>query len=106
VLLELSGRFDFHLMEKFISALEHDETIYRPRHVILDLSQVNCIDSMAIGRLVATSQRLKQASIRCTLAGQRDNVDTTLKEIKFETMIPTVSTVEDALALPPWQTSL
>ena len=106
VVLKLSGRFDFHVMEKFIAALEHAEAIYRPRHVILDLSQLNFIDSMAIGRMVATSQRLKQASIRCTLAGQRGEVDTTLKEIKLEAMVPTVATVEDALALPPWQPSV
>jgi anti-anti-sigma factor len=106
VVLELSGRFDFHVMEHFLSAVEHTETTHRPRHVILDLSQVSFIDSMAIGQLVTTCQRLNQASIRFTLAGQHGEVDTTLKEIKFEAMVPTVATVEDALALPPWKHTL
>lgn len=106
VVLSLSGRFDFHVMEKFLSTLEHAETTHLPRHVIVDLSQVNFIDSMAIGRLVTTCQRLNQASIRFTLTGQQDTVNTTLKEINFEAIVPTVKTVEDALALPPWQHSL
>lgn len=102
VVLELSGRFDFHVMEQFLSTLGHAETTHLPKHVILDLSQVNFIDTMAIGRLVTTRQRLNKASIRFTLAGQRGEVDITLKEIKFEDMVPTVKTLEDALALPPW----
>lgn len=106
VVLELSGRFDFHVMEQFLSTLEHAEATHLPRHVILDLSQVNFIDSMAIGRIVTTYQRLNQASIRFTLAGQHGEVDTALKQINFEGMVPTVATVADALALPPWQHSL
>ena len=105
VVLELSGRFDFHVIAHFLSTLEHTETTHCPRHVILDLSQVNFIDSMAIGRIVTTCQRLQQASIRFTLAGQCGEVDTTLKEIDFEGMVPTVATVKDALALPPWKHS-
>ena len=101
VVLELAGRFDFHVMEQFLSTLEHAEATHLPQHVILDLSQVNFIDSMAIGRIVTTCQRLNQASIRFTLAGQRGEVDMALKEINFEAMVPTVATVEDALALPP-----
>ena len=106
VVLELSGRFDFHVMEHFLSTLKDAQATHHPRHVILDLSQVNFIDSMAIGRIVATCQQLNQASIQFTLAGQRGEVDTTLKDIKFEAMVPTVPTVEVALALPPWQQSL
>lgn len=106
VVLELSGRFDFHLMEHFLSALDHAEITYLPQHVILDLSQVNFIDTMAIGRIVTTSQRLNQASIRFTLTGQHGEVDAILKEINFEAIVPTVATMADPLALPPWQHSL
>lgn len=58
VVLKRSGRFDCFVRQKFMAALEHAQAIYRSRHMILDLSQVNFIDSMAIGRMVATSQRL------------------------------------------------
>ena len=101
VVLELSGRFDFHMMEHFLSALEQAEITHRPQHVILDMGHVNFIDSMAIGRIVSTFQRLNQASIRFTLAGQTGVVDSTLKDIDFEGLVPTVATVQDALALPP-----
>ncbi len=105
VVLELSGRFDFHVMEQFLSTLEHAESTHLPGHVILDLSQVSFIDSMAIGRLVTTYQRLHEAAIRFTLVGQHGEVDTTLKGIDFEGIVPTVSTVKDALAFPPLQPS-
>ncbi len=101
IVLELSGRFDFHVMEKFVSALEHAETTHLPQHVVLDLSQVNFMDSMAIGRIVSTYQRLQQASIRLTLAGQHGEVDTALKGINLEAIVPTVATVEDALTVLP-----
>jgi len=39
----------------------------------------------------------KQASIRFTLAGQRGDVNMTLKEIKLEAIIPTSETVENTL---------
>ena len=45
--------------------------------------------------------QFKQASIRFTLAGQRNDVDKTLKDITLEPMITTVETMEAPLALPP-----
>ncbi len=39
----------------------------------------------------------KQASLRFTLAGQRGDVDMTLKAIKLESIIPTSETVENTL---------
>ncbi len=102
VVLELSERFDFHVVEHFLSALEYTEVTHLPRHVILALNQVNVMDSMTIGRIVTTSQRLKQASIRFALTWQGGEVGSTLKAIHVEAMVPTVATVEDALALPPW----
>jgi hypothetical protein len=35
------------------------------------------------------------------LAGQRGDVESTLKDIKFEPMLTTVETVEDLMALMP-----
>lgn len=45
VVFELTGRFDFHVMELFLSTLAHIETTHMPEHVIVDLSQVTIIDS-------------------------------------------------------------
>jgi anti-anti-sigma factor len=101
VVLHLKGRFDFHAMDGFMAALTQSEKAYRPRHIILDLHDLTFIDSMAIGRLVGTRQRLQRESIRLTLAGQTGYVDTALKAIKLEAIIPTVGSVEEGLALPP-----
>jgi len=101
VVLHLEGRFDFHATDKFLFALSHAENPSQPPHIILALQQLTFIDSMAIGRLVGTWQRLQRNSIRLTLAGQSGYVNTALKEINLEAMIPTVTTVNDALALPP-----
>ena len=101
VVLHLEGRFDFHATDRFLSAFSHAENPSHPPHIILDLQQLTFIDSMAIGRVVGTWQRLQRKSIRLTLAAQSGYVDTALKEINLEGMIPTVATVEGALALPP-----
>lgn len=101
VVLHLEGRFDFHAMDTFLAALSQAETLPHSSHIILDLHQLTFIDSMAIGRLVGTRRRLQRDSIRFTLAGQTGYVDTALKEIKLETMIPTVNSVKEGLALPP-----
>ena len=100
VVLHLEGRFDFHSMDTFLTALSQAEKPPNPPHLILDLHQLTFIDSMAIGRLVGTWHRLQRDAIRFTLTGQVGYVDTALKNIKLEAMIPTVETVEDALALP------
>jgi len=101
VVLHLEGCFDFHAMDTFLAALSQAATLPHSCHIILDLQQLIFIDSMAIGRLIGTRRRLQRDSIRFTLTGQIGYVDTALKEIKLETMIPTVSTVEEGLALPP-----
>ncbi len=101
VVLHLEGRFDFHTMDTFLAALSQAEKLPHPRHIILDLHQVTFIDSMAIGRLVGTQQRLQREAILFTLAGQTGYVDTALKDIKLETMISTVNSLEDGLALLP-----
>lgn len=101
VVLRLEGCFDFHAMDTFLAALSQAEKLPHSCHIILDLQQLTFIDSMAIGRLVGTRRRLQRDSIRFTLTGQTGYVDIALKEIKLETMIPTVPTVEEGLALLP-----
>jgi len=101
VVLYLQGRFDFHTMDTFLTALSQAEQPPNPPHIVLALDQLTFIDSMAIGRLVGTWHRLQRDSIRFTLTGQVGYVDTALKHIKLEAMIPTVESVEVALTLPP-----
>lgn len=101
VILHLEGRFDFHAMDTFLSALSQAEKPPHPPHIILAFHKVTFIDSMAIGRLVGTWHRLQRDGIRFTLTGQIGYVDSALKHIKLEAMIPTVETLDDALAMPP-----
>ncbi|MGD9852788.1 MAG: STAS domain-containing protein [Nitrospirales bacterium] len=105
VVLHLEGRFDFHTMDTFLPALLQAEKPPHPPHIVLDLHQLIFIDSMAIGRLVGTWHRLQRDGIRFTLTGQVGYVDSALKQMKVEAMIPTVESVEDALAMPLLTTS-
>ena len=106
VVLHLEGRFDYHSMDTFLPALSRAEMPPNPPHIVLALHKVTFIDSMAIGRLVGTWHRLQRDGVRFTLTGQVGYVDTALKHMKLEAMIPTVETVEDALAMPHLATSL
>lgn len=105
VVLHLEGRFDFHTMDTFLPALSQAEKPPHPPHIVLALHKVTFIDSMAIGRLVGTWHRLQRDGVRFTLTGQVGYVDSALKQMKLEAMIPTVDSVEDALAMPLLTTS-
>ena len=106
VVLHLEGRFDYHSMDTFLPALSKAEKPPNPPHIVLALHKVTFIDSMAIGRLVGTWHRLQRDGVRFTLTGQVGYVDTALRQMKLEAMVPTVETIEEALAMPHFAASL
>lgn len=101
-ILQLQGRFDYTKRQEFFSAIKNAEET-QPKHIILDLSQLNSIDSAPIGWMVTIFHQLRRQSqhVQFTLAGQRGGVDASLKCINLERLIPTVGSVDEALVLPP-----
>ena len=100
-ILQLQGRFDYTTRVTFFSAIKNAKET-QPQHIILDLSKITFIDSAPISWIVTTFHQLKQSpAIRFTLAGQQGWIDESLKSINLQRLIPTVDSIEEALALTP-----
>ena len=68
------------------------------RKMIVDLSNVNYIDSSGIGMLVACAGQLEQSSGRMRIAGASGAVANVFEIVHMERITPLDTTVEEAVA--------
>ena len=68
------------------------------RKLIVDLSDVNYIDSSGIGMLVACAGQLEQSSGRMRIAGASGAVAKAFEIVHMERITPLDATVEEAVA--------
>jgi anti-sigma B factor antagonist len=73
------------------------ETVSGPDHVILNLSQVEFIDSSGLGAIVAAMKQLGN-SRRLELAGLTPAVDKVFRLTRMDTVFRLFPTLEDAVA--------
>lgn len=73
-----------------------DATIEGPDRVVLDLSQVDFIDSSGLGAIVASMKQLEDGQ-RLDLAGLTPNVDKVFRLTRMDTVFNLFPTLEDAL---------
>ena len=91
----LSGRLDLQGVMQ-IQAEFNQKTVSPRRSAIVDLSAVNVIASMGIGMLIEAARALKDAGAVLVLVAPSDLVNRTLRQTHVNTIIPIVSTVEEA----------
>ena len=70
----------------------------RPPHVVLDLSKLEFISSLAMGMLVSLSRSAKGWKGRVTLAAPNQLVMSSFKHARLDALLTIVSSVEAALA--------
>ena len=68
------------------------------RKLIVDLSEVNYIDSSGIGMLVACAGQLEQSSGRMRIVGSSGTVAKAFDIVHMERITPLDATIEDAVA--------
>ncbi|MEW5976628.1 MAG: STAS domain-containing protein [Acidobacteriota bacterium] len=68
-----------------------------PQDVILDLSQVDFMDSAGLGALVALIRKHKEAGRRCMLAAPSPLVARILKLTAIHVLTPVVASLDEAL---------
>ena len=85
---------------KEVAALQHalDTLSSRTRHIVLDLSQVDFIDSSALGLLVRYFVRAKRSSSTLTVCAVSSKIDEVLRVTKLRTVFPPYETEAEAIA--------
>lgn len=95
-ILTLSGRFDFkarHVFQTAINQAKSDEL----RHLILNLINVEFIDSAAIGLLLLTKKDLTRSGISLSLVVPRGYVLQVLQLMKIGALMAICSTEQEAI---------
>ncbi len=81
--IKLSGRFDFNTHRDFRSAYETLVSDPAVRAVVVDFSDVDYLDSSALGMLLMLRDKLGGVSKEVALAGVRGNVKQVLDIANF-----------------------
>lgn len=87
-LVKLSGRFDFNTHREFRSAYEPLIGDAETRSVVVDFSNVDYLDSSALGMLLMLRDKLGGAGKEVALTGVRGNVKQVLDIANFGKLFP------------------
>ncbi|MEU0068793.1 STAS domain-containing protein [Streptomyces sp. NPDC006332] len=95
--LTLRGEIDHAVTKELTEALLSHGSMTRPRTVV-DLSGVTFMDSSGINALITAHQSMNDAQGWLRMAGVQDSVLRVLELVGLDQVIPSHSTVEQALA--------
>ncbi len=96
LIVHLKGELDQHSAVRLRCAL--DQKILRgTNHLILDLSELDFMDSSGIGIIVGRYKNLAALGGKVSLYGAKTYVDKILKLAAIDRIIPMYSNVEEAL---------
>lgn len=87
-LIKLSGRFDFNTHREFRGAYEPLVGDAETRSVVVDFSNVDYLDSSALGMLLMLRDKLGGAGKEVALCGVRGNVKQVLDIANFGKLFP------------------
>ncbi|PKO33442.1 MAG: anti-anti-sigma factor [Betaproteobacteria bacterium HGW-Betaproteobacteria-7] len=87
-LIKLSGRFDFNTHREFRAAYEPLVGDAETRSVVVDFSNVDYLDSSALGMLLMLRDKLGGAGKEVALSGVRGNVKQVLDIANFGKLFP------------------
>jgi anti-anti-sigma factor len=98
LLISVSGELDLHSIGALQTAL--DEAITRTGEtVVVDLGDVDLIDSIALGALARASRRLRESGGALAVAASNADIVRAFEITSLDRVIPIASTVDDALEL-------
>ena len=96
-IIALTGEIDFHhaseLRQQIVESLDHGQ------HVLLDLTEVDYMDSSGIATLVQGLKHAKDKELRFDLVGVRDAVLKVLKLTRMDEVFTLHDSAADGLAI-------
>jgi len=98
LVLKISGSLNFYSRKTFQAVMRNAERGLVD-HVMVDLSQVGFLDSVAIGLLVLSQARLGLRGVVLSLVGPQGSVKRVLDSANIPKVIPVYSTEEEAIGL-------
>ena len=96
-ILALFGRFDFKVRHTFLTAINQMKSL-GIRHLILNLIDVDFIDSEAVGLLMVTKKDMERSGTSLALVVGRGYVLNVLQLMRIGDFITLYSTEEGAMA--------
>ncbi len=97
-ILRISGRLNFYSRKTFQAVMRNAER-GSVDHVVVNLSAVGFMDSVAIGLLVLSQARLALRGIVLSLVDPQASVKNTLESANIPKLIPIYATEEEAIGL-------
>jgi len=98
LVLRISGSLNYYSRKTFQAVMRNAER-GAVDHVMVNLEQVDYLDSVAIGLLVFSQARLSLQGVVLSLVGPHSNVMTILEVANIPKLIPVYSTEEEAIGL-------
>ena len=98
LVLKVSGRLNYYSRKTFQAVMRNAER-GAVDHVVINLEQVEYLDSVAIGLLALSQARLALKGIVLSLVGPQSNVMKVLDMANIPKLIPIYQTEEEAIGL-------
>ncbi len=98
LVLKVTGRLNYYSRKTFQAVMRNAER-GAVDHVVINLEQVEYLDSVAIGLLALSQARLALKGIVLSLVGPQSNVMKVLEMANIPKLIPIYQTEEEAIGL-------
>ena len=99
LVLKVSGRLNLYSRKIFQAVMKNAESS-NTECVVLDLSEVDYLDSVALGLLVLSQANLSVIGIPMCLVGPQNGVREVLEISNIGKIIPVYQTIEEAIGSP------
>lgn len=99
VVLRFVGSLDATNLDAADAAVDQQLATKTVKKIVLDLSDLEYLNSKAVGFLVGVSQKVAQANGTLVLASLRPNVEDIITVVGLNQIIPVAHTVEEAKAM-------
>lgn len=99
LILTIGGRLNLYSRRTFQAVLKNAENT-KAKHVVLDLTAVDYLDSVALGALALAQANLSLHEIEMSLVGPQGPVREVLQIANIPKLIPVYASVSEALGFP------
>lgn len=96
LIIVITGRLTFYSRKVFQAVIRNAGTTGAP-HIILNIQDVEFMDSAALGILALAYLNLMAKDVHVSLVAPQNSVRNMLDQVNFSTLIPTFSSEEQAL---------